>query len=279
MPKAVRFSHEAMNTTFDLRIPGEANPHLRAVAKICFETLDLLESQLSRFIEGSDVSRINHMKAGEQLFVSEDCHACLIQALELHQMTGGLFDVTLGTRIEHIKSSHEGSPPDICGSLTIAPDRPFIQCDAPGREIDLGGIGKGYALDRLKDVLIEWDIESALISAGGSTQLAHGPLPWPVALTGDAASTTISLEGEALSASGIGIQGSHIVHPDDEQPADSCDFKRVWLTDSLAASADAWSTAVMLMTQSQIEELAQSRPGALFVEDADGIRAWGRTPT
>lgn len=275
MPSAVRFSHEAMNTTFDLRIPGEMQSHLRDVAKVCFETLDLLEQDLSRFIEGSDVSRINRMQAGEQLYVSQDTHTCLLQALELHQQTAGLFDVTLGARIEHLKSKHDGTPPAICGSLIIAPDQPLVQCDAPGREIDLGGIGKGYALDRLRQVLIEWEIESALLSAGGSTQLAHGPLAWPVALSGDRESIKIALQEQALSASGIGIQGSHIVHPDDDhEDGLGLSFTRVWLTDTTAASADAWSTAVMLMTGAQLSEFALARPNAIHVEDAHGIRPW-----
>lgn len=190
-------------------------------------------------------------------------------------MTGGLFDVTLGTRIEHLKSDLDGSPPAICGSLIIAPDRPFIQCDAPGREIDLGGIGKGYALDHLKQILIDWEIESALISAGGSTQLAHGPQPWPIDLAGDRNSLRIELSNQALSASGIGIQGSHIVHPDGvDTPEYSTTFKRVWLTDPCAASADAWSTAVMLMTPEQLTELAEQRPDSIVVEDSQGVRPW-----
>ena len=194
LPGCLHFAHEAMNTTYHLRFPEQESKHLHDVSVFCFEELDRLESQLSRFVEGSDVSRINEMKAGDSLFISEACYDCLRQALELHQQTGGLFDITLGVQIEHFKSGHEGEAPPLEGSLTVAPDRPLVECQTAGRHIDFGGIGKGFALDRLQQILIDWEIESALISAGASTQLAHGPTPWPVQLAGDHDSVTIGLQ-------------------------------------------------------------------------------------
>ncbi len=276
MPKTVTFSHQAMKTTFSLRMPVGEEQRLRNVARVCFEQLDRLESQLSRFVDGSDINRINHMQAGDSLLITDECHACLLEALRMYGETGGLFDVTLGARIEHVKHGREGESPPILGSLTVAPDRPLIVCDSPGRQIDLGGIGKGFAIDRLRETLIDWGIESALISAGGSTQLAHGRLIWPLELTGGKDSVRIELRGEALSASGLGFQGNHIVHPDaDRSPGDGMSYTRVWLKAPTAAEADAWSTAVMLMTDEQIGELGDDRPQDLYVEDAEGIRRWG----
>jgi thiamine biosynthesis lipoprotein len=275
MPPCIHFAHDAMNTTYHLRIPEGDPKHLQTVSQICFDELDLLESQLSRFVEGSDVSRINQMQAGERLFLSDACYDCLRRALELHQETGGLFDITLGAQIEHLKSGAEGEAPPISGSLAIAPDRPLVECLEPGRQIDLGGIGKGFALDRLQQILIEWEIESALISAGASTQLAHGSIAWPVRLSGDHGSVTIGLKQAALSASGIGIQGSHIVHPDASvRPGAGLPYTRVWLIDPSATAADAWSTSIMLMTPEQIAQLGDDQPQSLYVEDAEGIRPW-----
>ena len=62
---------------------------------------------------------------------------------------------------------------------------PAITCEEPGREIDLGGIGKGFALDQLKQLLTEWDADDALLAAGASSLLAFGPSAWPVDLTGE----------------------------------------------------------------------------------------------
>jgi thiamine biosynthesis lipoprotein len=270
----VYFAHEAMKTTFHLRLPPGDPQHLRSVAKLCFEELDRLEGLLSRFVEGSDVSQINAMQAGDQLFVSEACHACLIEALMMYQETGGLFDVTQGSRIEHVKGGQDGSLPQISGSLIVSPDRPLVTCESPGRQIDFGGIGKGFALDRLKDLLMDWQVEAALISAGASTQLAVGSDPWPLELAGDRDRVTLNLANEALSASGTGVQGSHIVHPDADAADSPLNYRRLWLTAPTAARADAWSTAILLMTDAQITELGEDRPARLYVEDDKGIRPW-----
>ncbi len=254
MPSAHGFTHEAMNTVFHLRI-REPNESLAAdMARECFEHLDFLEARLSRFIDGSDVSRINRMQAGETLYLSEPTHQCLLAALDAHARTGGLFDITLGSRIEHRKSDAAGDLPPLVGSLTIHPDVAAVTCEAPGREIDLGGIGKGFALDELKKLLIDWGAEGALLSAGASSLLAFGPDAWPVDLTGDNESLRLSLANQSLSASGTGIQGSHIVHPagEDAMPLNRC--KRVWVVSSTAVLAEIWSTALMLVEPETIAD-------------------------
>ncbi|MEO5716411.1 MAG: FAD:protein FMN transferase [Luteolibacter sp.] len=254
MPPSHLFSHEAMNTTFHLRICENDEAIARGMARECFEQLDFLETRLSRFVDGSDVSRINHMRAGEILYISQPTHECLILALDASQQTGGLFDITLGRRIEHHKSGDTGPVPALAGKIIIHPDVPAVTCEEPGREIDLGGIGKGFALDHLQQILIEWGAEGALLAAGASSLLAFGPQPWPVELAGSGGSTRITLHNEALSASGTGIQGSHIIHPagDEAMPAAPCD--RVWVTAPTAALAEVWSTALMLLDPEEIAD-------------------------
>lgn len=277
MNEAVLFTHEAMNTVFSLHLRGVDPGTAREVSIECFALIDLLESRLSRFIESSDVSRINALAAGETLFISEECHRCLILAVQAHADTGGLFDITLGRRIEHRKSGAAGPEPELAGRLVIHPDRPAVTCDVPGREIDLGGIGKGFALDLAGGVLSEWGIEDALITAGASSMLALGGGAWSVDLTGDAGSTRIQLQGEALSASGTGIQGSHIVHPGgpDFMPRECC--RRVWVTAPAAAVAEVWSTALMLV---EVGEMAEWTSGAeigrVFAETEGSLRELGR---
>lgn len=252
IPASHLFIHEAMHTTFALRICEQDEAIARGMAHECFEQLDFLESRLSRFIDGSDVSRINHMQAGETLYISQPCHDCLLIALSAHSQTGGLFDITLGRRIEHRKSgSHDPLPP-LSGKIVIHPDVPAVTCEEPGREIDLGGIGKGFALDYLQQILSEWGAEGALLAAGASSLLAFGPQPWPVDLSGDGGSTRTFLRNEALSASGTGIQGSHIIHPagDEAMPTTPCD--RVWVTAPTAALAEVWSTALMLLDPDEV---------------------------
>jgi thiamine biosynthesis lipoprotein len=265
MPAARLFSHEAMNTTFLLHLCEEDEAIAVGMARECFEQLDFLETRLSRFVDGSDVSRINHMQAGETLYISQPCHECLLAALEAYQKTGGLFDITLGKRIEHRKSGEIGPPPDLTGKIVIHPDVPAVTCEETGREVDLGGIGKGFALDHLQQLLIEWGAEGALLAAGASSLLAFGPQPWPVELAGSGRSTRIILRNEALSASGTGIQGSHILHPagDNAMPAAPCD--RIWVTARTAALAEIWSTALMLLEPDEIKEFIAENDSLLSV--------------
>ncbi|MFC7337943.1 FAD:protein FMN transferase [Haloferula chungangensis] len=258
-----------MKTLFTLKICHLEHAHAAYLAHKAFEELDLLEGKLSRFIEDSDIARINVMRGGETLYLSEETHACLLLALEYYGKTGGLFDITLGRTIEHRKEHREGPPPAIEGSLIIHPDRPAVTCQAPGRILDLGGIGKGFALDRLKDFLIEWQVESALLAAGASTQLAFGETSWPVEIIGEADRQRIELKNAALSASGTGIQGSHIVHPDGDEQA--LPWKHVWLTAPTAAAADIWSTALMLLPDPELLELSEIT--SLYYESESGIEA------
>ena len=252
LPDAHLFTHDAMNTTFSLRFRGVDAVTAQGMARECCDQLDYLESRLSRFVEGSDVARINRLHTGQTLYLSEACHRCLLLAMDAYRLTGGLFDVTLGSHIEHRKARAAGPPPAIAGRLTIHPDVAAVTCQSPGRELDLGGIAKGFALDELRQVLTEWGAPDALLAAGGSSLLAFGPTAWPVDLTGELESARVYLSNQALSASGSAIPGSHIVHPGGAQAMPPRPCQRVWVLAPSAALAEIWSTALMLVDPAQM---------------------------
>ncbi len=258
LPDSHRFTHEAMNTTFVLRISTADRSAAQGMARECFDQLDYLESRLSRFIEGSDIARINRLQAGETLHISDACHRCLLASLDAWQLTGGLFDITLGRQIEHHKSTPDSPRPPLAGSLVIHPDIAAVTCHTPGRELDLGGIGKGFALDEIGHLLTDWGAAGGLLAAGASSLLAFGPDTWTVDLTGDSASLRIYLHKQSLSASGTGIQGSHIVHPGGPDAIKGHYPKRVWVTASTATLAEIWSTAMMLAQPEEIPSLTAS---------------------
>jgi thiamine biosynthesis lipoprotein len=262
---ARNFTHDAMNTTFNLHFRGLDESTARDMARECFEQIDWLEAHLSRFIDGSDVWRINRMQSGETLFLNEACHQCLLLALEAHALTGGLFDITLGAVIQHMKTKPEEMLPALAGMLAVHPDTPAISCLEAGREIDLGGIGKGFALDQLRKLINEWGVNDALLSAGASSILAIGPHPWPVNICGSTESLRIEIRNQALSASGITIQGEHIFHPhgSNAMPKDRC--TRVWIGAPDATSAEVWSTALMLVDASSIASAIESNSSLQFI--------------
>jgi thiamine biosynthesis lipoprotein len=192
------------------------------------------------------------MQSGQSLFISETCYECLRIALKIHIDTDGLFDITLGRQIEHQKNKLGGIAPALGGQLMVDPDRPAIHCVEAGREIDLGGIGKGYALDRIAPLLRDLGIKSGLASAGSSTQLAFGESAWNIELSGSTDMPIVELKNQALSVSGIEIQGSHIVSPRQTEFAHYT-HARVRVVHEEAAYADAWSTACLLMSENELE--------------------------
>jgi len=260
IPEARHFTHEAMNTTFGLWLRGVEPGDAPGIARECFEKIDLLEGSLSRFIDTSEISRINRLSAGETLYISEECHQCLLLGLEAHALSAGLFDITLGARIQHLKSGDENELPPLTGRWIIHPDVPAVTCVDPGRELDLGGIGKGFALDQLRDLLIDWGVNDALLAAGASSLLAHGPSTWPVELAGSNQAQLINLTSQALSASGTLFQGSHIVHPSGQDSMPDRSPTRVWVTAATAALAEIWSTTLMLMTPEEIPYFIADSP-------------------
>lgn len=272
-----RSAHEAMATLFDFRVAGAEPRYARQAMAACFAEVDRLETLLSRFVEGSDVWRINRLRAGESLRLSEECYACLREAERVWRLTGGLFDVSVGKaaaarkRVAAAATSAASAP--AAGRFVLHPHGQWITCDQEGREIDLGGIGKGFALDRAAALLADWDIGTALLSAGGSTVLAvagenatgAAGEGWRIGLRGTGAAVELRLGRGAVSASGTGVQGAHIVDP----CGGGCpgEFVRVWVVvaagaraaarPATAAVADAYSTACFLMSE---EELARFAP-------------------
>ena len=252
LPDSAIFTHVAMRTTFTLRLIGEDARMVAGAARECLDLIDNIEMKLSRFIDGSDVFRINRMQAGETLYLSETCHQCLLFAMQAYVLTGGLFDITLGTRIAHRKSGAEGPLPPLAGKLVIHPDVAAITCETPGREIDLGGIAKGFALDQMSGLLQDWGVRGGLLAAGASSLLAVGPQAWPVELAGELESRQFALSNSSLSASGTEVQGSHIVHPSGEAAPGNYLSQRVWAVATTATLAEAWSTALMLMSPQEV---------------------------
>ena len=251
------FGHPAMNTLFHVRF-AEPPPGAAALAGACFDEVERLEALLSRYRPDSDISRLNGLEGGASLLVDETTHEVLLRAMALHVATGGLFDVTLGA----------GASPD--ARWSVSPDRPSVTRVRPGRQLDLGGIGKGFALDCMARFLADHGSFNVLLSAGASTHLACGTRAWPTRL-GDS-ETLLELRDAALSASGSTLQGAHVLGPDGVAP--TCyPHRRVWVAADDAGTADAWSTACLLAEADLIERLVAADPAvhAVWGEVEDGI--------
>ena len=262
-----RYSRDAMATVFEIIVSANDAQYARQAAFAAFDELDLLEEQLSRFIPSSDIARVNALRAGQSVRVGIAALECLQLAARVCDETGGAFDVTLGSK----------------GALEIVPEQFVVRAKADGVQVDLGGIAKGHAVDRLAEVLADWSIEAALIHAGQSTALAVGPpgdLPaWPLALRHpahhDETLLEVHLRDRALSGSGHLVHGDHIIDPRTGRPVEG--RAGAWAAAPSAAMSDALSTAFMVMSVDEVQRYCDRHADISGMVAAQGPSGIDRT--
>lgn len=276
IPNMRRFSHEAMATTFEVIVVEEDAEYARQAAAAAFDEVDRLERELSRYIENSDISRINSAAAEEPVIVGLDTFACVTLGVELYHETHGLFDITIGSLLSCWRDD-EGEPrtptdDEIATALKLTgadkiqlyeSDHAVVLSAAP-LLIDLGGIGKGYAVDSVAQLLRDWSIDIALIHGGYSSVLALDAPPgmegWPLTLTHPRSRKIIahlSLHNRAVSGSGV-QKGGHIINPRTAEPVEA--RIAAWSSTPDAATGDALSTTFMMMSLDQIEAFCRKYP-------------------
>jgi len=278
-----RFSHKAMATVFDIFIYHDNYSYALQAAMESFAQLDLLEQDLSRFVENSDISRINQLKPGESTVVGAESMECLVICQRLQTETNGAFNPTVGKVIDHWKNKTESAINinENIGNLVLDSQSYTVTLIDSPISIDLGGIGKGYALDKLKVTFQEWDIETILINSGRSTFLAvEAPtdeIGWPLVIfhpTGKSELKRISLNKSAVAGSGV-EKGDHIVSPSNYQPVQN--RLGAWSMAKTGAEADALSTSFMIMSETEIIDYMNHHPdvGGMVFNEKGSVRKFG----
>ncbi len=296
--KCHHFSHEAMATVYHIYIAGEQYDYASGLAREGFDLVDRLELELSRFIENSDISRINNLGPCESTRIGPDTYQCLKQCLYLFRDTDGAFDVAIGPLYEcwinHADKSLRDPTEDQAESarersglhhLLVDPDEPLVGVEEQPVQLDLGGAGKGYAVDRVAELFREWGVESALIAGGTSTLRALKPpggfTGWPLSLRnyiGDQDDLgRLMLCNRAVSSSGVG-KGRHIIDPRSGRPVPG--GRITWAQTPDAATADGLSTAAMVFTEQEIAECCRRMPDADFLrleqrDTGPSVKCWG----
>jgi thiamine biosynthesis lipoprotein len=260
------FNHHAMATQFQVRIAGGDKTYAGQTAQAAFALLDELELLLSRFRAGSDISQLAQLAPGESLRVSEPVFACLELARKMELATRGAFSVTAAAL-----QSQPTPPRWTLQSFSV-------RCDGGKTEFDLGAIGKGFALDRMAEVLREWSCPAFLLVAGGSSILAGdapaGLAGWSCGLGDDNAPCRYWLKHVSLSGSGLAVKGKHILDPRTGQPAPR--QQRAWALCDTAAESDALSTACMVLAEAEIIEiLTADKSWLVFLEENGTARPVG----
>lgn len=249
-----------MATVFEIHCAHDDARYAGQAAQAAFDLVDRLERDLSRFVANSDISRINGLPAGQRTRVSPSTMECLEISRHMHELTSGAFDISIGSGLD---------------GLDLVPDEFTVHARTGRVRLDLGGIGKGFAVDRVAELLEEWEIRRALIHGGFSSVLALEPPPerdgWPLTLSAPGTQeqrilARISARQKALSASGT-QKGDHIRDPRTGRPVQG---RAVWVAvdgrreedeRSPAAFAEALSTAFMILPRHEIADLCRRCPG------------------
>jgi thiamine biosynthesis lipoprotein len=194
----VALACHAMATRFEIVLHGGNPTALRAAGEAALEEIHRLEAQLSLYQPTSEISRVNSLAARQPVRVSPPVFHLLQHAAELHRLTSGAFDITIAPLVRcwgFMNST--GSLPSLeqltrAGSLTgmhhviLNAENFSVRFDREGVMLDLGAIGKGYAIDCAVRILRESGVASALIHSGTSTTYALGHPPdadsWKIAI-------------------------------------------------------------------------------------------------
>lgn len=265
----IRVHRRAMACRFEITLAAEDGAFVPA-ARTALDEIDRLEDELSVFRETSTVSEVNRRAAGQPVVVPRHLIDLLAACQRLHQETGGAFDITtmpLSRCWGFLR--REGCLPDPeaieaaralvgFGAVQLSRDDRSVGFGRAGIELNLGAIGKGYALDRASVGLQKSGVEHALLSAGRSSLLALGGRGdgWRVdlvsPLVAGRAIAGLWLRNAAVGTSGAGEQFviadghryGHVIDPRTGWPAKGVVSASVVASD--AASADALSTAFLV---------------------------------
>ena len=258
-----QFHHRAMATFFDVRIVGEERTYAAQAAQAAIDLVDKLESHLSRFRPNSDIAQIAQLAPGESMRLCEPAFACLEIAKKMELATRSAFSATAAAL-----QTQPAAP-----NWNLLPEELAIRCESGRLQFDLGAIGKGFALDRMGELLRHWDCDSFLLVAGGSSILAGATpadaLGWSCGLGDDNATQRHFLAHESLSGSGLAVKGNHIFDPRTGQPAQR--QNRAWALTDTAAESDALSTACMVLGETELNEVLAQNPSWLVFLETDSV--------
>jgi thiamine biosynthesis lipoprotein len=293
-------SRRAMATTFEVLVPFGTRSASEAAAA-ALDEVDRLEDQLTVYRDSSEVSGLNRRASERPVPVEERLFGLLTLAARLHQETEGAYDITTGAltkawgffkrcaRVPSEEERREVLTRVGMQHIVLDPERQTVRYQVPGLEINLGSIGKGYALDRAAETLRQdWNFSSALLHGGHSSVYAIGSEPgsrhgWPVAVRHpwdpERRLAVVRLKDRGLGTSAATFQHlehqgrklGHLLDPRTGWPAEGMASATVLAP--TAAEADALATAFFLLGVDKARAYCATHPGTAAVLLPEGEAA------
>ncbi len=256
-----------MGTLVEIKIYDTDQDKAAQAASDAFAEMNRIEQVFSRHIESSEISQLSQATAPFR--VSAEVAALLEQGEQIARASGGAFDIGLGRLkgLWGIESEHPHIPSAAelqealagTGPEAVRLEGTLVYKSRPGLQIDLGGIAKGYAVDRALQLLRTEGIHSAAVNAGGDIALIGDKegQPWRIGIqhprNKEKMLLTLPLRDCAVVTSGDyerfferdGVRYHHIFDPATGQPARLC--QSVTVIAPSAALADALATATFVL--------------------------------
>ncbi len=299
----IQIDRTAMACEFQILLNAGQHAGSTEAALDALDLLETLEDQMSWFRGHSELSQINRRAAERPVAVETRLFGLLRQAVELHQQTAGAFDITTGPLWKlwgfHRREGKIPDEPAIAEALELVgtdrilldPESSTIQFQRDALEINLGAIGKGYALDRCAELMLSRGVENFMIHGGRSSILARGareghessPQGWTIALRHplrhELPLAEIDVRDRALGTSGSGNQFfhfggqryGHVLDPRNGWPATG--ILSATVLAPTAAEADALATACFVMGVEASVEFVRARPELALLLAIPGERS------
>ena len=289
-----------MGTLVDLTVWSDDASEAKAAADAVFEEFRRLDALMSNWVESSDVSRINAAAGTSAVAVSEEVLRIIVLAQKVARKTGGAFDITVGAYrgLWKFDEDLDGTLPDAAEvaarrrltgyrDLVVDAKHRTVKLRRRGMAITLGGIAKGYAVDRAAAILRDRGLGDFIVQAGGDLFVSgtKGPQKWRVGIRDprgarDATFALTELEDRTFSTAGDyergflkdGVRYHHILDPKTGYPTRGCRSVTVIAKDAL--TADVWDTALFVMGSERGLKLADKLPDieAVFVDAKNRVR-------
>ncbi len=297
------FSGDTMGTRYTVKVvdlPG----HPQTVENDIQRELQRIDGLMSTYRGDSELSKLNRFdRTGEWFDVSPQTAAVIEEALAVGRLTGGAFDVTVGplvnlwnfgpdkTIVEEVPTPEAIETAAIrvgFQHVELRTDPPAVRKKLAGLYIDLSGVAKGYAVDRVAEYLAGRGMENFLVEIGGEVRAAgnnHLGVPWRIGVERPVAGIrtiekAVALLDLAMATSGDyrnyferdGVRYSHIIDPRTGRPV-THRLASVTVLDASCARADALATALMVLGPREGFELAQREKLAvlMIVRGDDGF--------
>jgi thiamine biosynthesis lipoprotein len=294
-------SRMSMACAYDILAYGEDGGALPGILEAALDEVDRIDRLMSHYKPESPLSRLNRAAAAGPVPVDPELFDFIAECLRYSRESDGAFDITVGPLMKTWGFFRGGGRLPTAdeieevrgriGYTHVVLDRKArtIRFDRPGMELDLGGIAKGYAVDRVVALLRRAHVTAALVSAGGSTIYGLGAPPgreaWDVEVQdpagGGRVALTVPLRDRALSVSGRaeksferdGIVYAHIMDPRTARPVQGILSVAVLTTTGTAGDAldDAFFVEGVERTRSALRRRPKTE-AIFFLPEASG--AW-----